>query len=126
MDISEKLDQQINDLVDKLKDKDPDSDEYKLLIERIKELWKIKMENDKMVFEYDRDFANRKDKEKELKVEKFKGVSGLIGSILAFVGGLAALRANTKWINNIMNFEQTGTIRSKGFNFIGKIPFIKR
>ena len=126
MDISEKLDVEINGLIDRLKELEPDSDEYKLIVERIKELWKVKQENDKLVFDYDKDFAAHKDKEKELKVEKFKGVSGLVGALLSFAGGIAALAANTKWIKGVLHFEQTGTIRSKGFNFIGKIPFMKR
>lgn len=126
MDISEKLYNEIDSLIDKLAELEPGSDEYKLIVERIKELWKVKQENDKLVFEYDKDIATHKDKEKELRVEKFKGISALVGSLLSFVGGIAALAANTKWIKGVLHFEQTGTIRSKGFNFVGKIPFMKR
>lgn len=138
-----------------LSELEPGSEEYIKLAQAIRELYKLRNENERFNFEaYQKqeefEFSKKKFetettlktreldlKEKEIAVDAKKSSidadvkkkASIVTIVVAAISGgvsLFQLAFNSKWLKDIMKFEETGSITSKAFGFIGKIPLFRK
>lgn len=155
LDVTEILEDIIVQGLAKLSELDPGSDEYIKLSQSIRELYKLRNENERFHFEtgqkVDEFIFSKKKHEEEMKAKnreltieekkiaqeakkskddnEAKKVVAKVSLISAIIGGcstLASLAANGHWIQKILKFEETGSITTKAFQFIGKIPIFRK
>ncbi len=118
------LEEVVNSGLEKLSTLDPTSTEYAQLAATVVKLHEQQMAEVKVDVETDEKAlargaeSEKQDHEQRLKKEETKQtwlkLGCEIGKTLLLIG------ANCLWMRSIMHFEETGTISTKAFGFIGK------
>lgn len=126
MENRELLEEVIASGLEKLKE-EKDSEKYSKQVNDVCKLYELKISEERIDEEHNSKAMQRgEDSEKlihetELKKEETKQTILRIGGDIIKTG--LSLLATTSWIYGIMNFEQTGVLRSKALMFIGKPKF---
>lgn len=126
MENKELLEEVITASLEKLK-KEGDSESYSKRVSDVCKLYELKISEERIDEERNSKALQRgEDSEKliheaELKKEETRQAFFRVGGDV--IKALIQVAATTSWIHAIMNFEQTGVIRSKAFTFIPKPKF---
>lgn len=123
------LENQIDELVKEIENEE-DPKKREQLRQDLKDF--VRLRNDEIKMDYecsdkvDRLLLDRQTQEenKELKTKQRR--TDIFTAVLSGAITIAGIVANILMMGSIMDFEQTGTIRSKAFQFIGKANLFKK
>lgn len=123
------LENQIDELVKEIENEE-DPKKREQLRQDLKDF--VRLRNDEIKMDYecsdkvDRLLLDRQTQEENAELKKKQRRTDIFTAILSGAITVAGIVANILMMGSIMDFEQTGTIRSKAFQFIGKANLFKK
>ena len=119
-----KLDSELGALFDSIKEMDPTTEEYRSCRDAIVELYKLRIDEEHVMHEADAVAIQTK---KESRMEIARIVTQVATTALTVGVGILSIwiqvNGSSTMVDNILKFEETGTVASKAMSIVPKITF---